>query len=138
MKSRIFTYPVLIKECHLDTFGHVNNATYLALLEEARWDLITGNGFGLAKIMQLGIGPTILEIKLRFLKEIRLREEITIETQLVSYEKKVAVIAHRILRGDEVCCTAELTIALMNLAERKLILPTPEWLQAVGAEKIDS
>ena len=44
MKFKIFTYEMLIKEKHLDTFGHVNNATYFELLEEARWDFITNNG----------------------------------------------------------------------------------------------
>ena len=61
-------YPVLIKEGHLDTFGHVNNAVYLALLEEARWDLLTQNNYGLDKIVATQIGPTILEIKINFLK----------------------------------------------------------------------
>ncbi len=30
-------YHLLILEKHLDTFGHVNNASYLEILEEARW-----------------------------------------------------------------------------------------------------
>jgi acyl-CoA thioester hydrolase len=136
MHSKIHTYPVLIKESYLDAFGHMNNAMYLTLLEEARWDLITKNGYGLNKILETGIGPTILDIKLRFLKELRLRDEVTIETQLVSYEKKIGIITHKILRGEDVCCTAEFTIGLWNLAERKLILPTPEWLKAIGAENI--
>lgn len=132
--SNIHRYPLLIKEAHLDAFGHVNNAMYLTLLEEARWDLITHHGYGLKKILATGIGPTILEVKLQFLRELRLRDEIIIETQLVSYVKKIGTIAHKILRQDEVCCTAELTIALFSLHERKLILPTPEWLHAIGAK----
>ena len=30
-----FEFEVLIREHHLDSYGHVNNATYLALYEEA-------------------------------------------------------------------------------------------------------
>ena len=78
MSSNIVTYPILIKESDLDTFGHVNNATYLKLFEEARWDLITKNGYGIKTIRETKLGPTILEIKIRFLKELRLREKITI------------------------------------------------------------
>jgi acyl-CoA thioester hydrolase len=55
MNHKIHTYPLTIKETYLDTFGHVNNAMYLALLEEARWDLITTNGYGL-KIIQVTMG----------------------------------------------------------------------------------
>jgi thioesterase-3 len=134
MHSKIHTYPILIKESYLDTFGHMNNAMYLTVLEEARWDLITKNGYGLNKIKEIGIGPTILDVKLHFLKELRLRDEVIIETQLLSYEKKIGVIAHKMIRGKDVCCTAEMMIGLFSLAERKLILPTPEWLQAIGVE----
>jgi len=132
MHSITYAYPLFIKENHLDTFGHVNNATYLAILEEARWDLLTQNGFGLNKIIESGLGPTILEIKIQFLKELRLREEVIIETKLLSYENKIGIIEQRIKRGDEVCTMAEIKIALMDIKARKLILPTPEWMRAVG------
>ena len=46
----VFTYPVTIKEVYLDTFGHMNNAMYLTLFEEARWEFITQRGFGLKTI----------------------------------------------------------------------------------------
>jgi len=132
MHSNTHHYPILIKEGHLDTFGHVNNAVYLALLEEARWDLLTSNGYGLAKIMETRIGPTILEIKINFLKELKLRDEIVIETKLVSYHKKIGIISHEIKRGDERCCTTEIKLALFDLNLRKIISPTPEWLQGIG------
>lgn len=135
MHGTIYTYPVLIKESFLDTFGHMNNAMYLTILEDARWEMLTENGFSLEKIHETGIGPVILDIKIRFLKEIKLREEIIITTQVVSYEKKIGLIAHKMMRGDELCCTAELTIGLWDLKERKLILPTPEWLHAIGFQQ---
>lgn len=132
MNSTLFSYPLIIKETYLDTFGHVNNATYLTLLEEARWELITNNGYGIKKIQETGLGPTILEIKLTFLKELRLREKITIETQMISYEAKIGKLMQKIVRDGETCCTAEFTFGLFSLHERKLVLPTQEWLVAVG------
>lgn len=136
MNRKIFSYALIIKENHLDTFGHVNNAAYLAMLEEARWDLLTENGYGLKKIQKTGIGPTILEVKLIFLKELRLREHINIQTQMLSYEKKIGKLSQKIIRDDEICCEAEFVIGLFSLAERKLILPTPEWLSAIGMSEI--
>jgi thioesterase-3 len=133
--STLFTYPVLIKENHLDSFGHVNNATYLALFEEARWDFVTKHGYGVRKMHETGLAPTILEVKLRFLKEVRLREEVVITTQLLTYKGKIAVIHHQILRGIEVCCDAEITMALFDLKQRKIVLPTAEWLTAIGVSE---
>ena len=132
MQSVVHRYNTIIKEGHLDTFGHMNNATYLALLEEARWEMVTERGFGLKKIMAEKIGPTILDISIRFLKELNLRDEITIESEVTSYEKKICIIEHRILRGTDICSTATFTLALFDLNQRKIILPTEEWLHAIG------
>ncbi len=38
-------YPVTIRETHIDSLGHVNNAVYLTLFEEARWEWITAGGY---------------------------------------------------------------------------------------------
>lgn len=132
MQSEIYKYPVIILETYLDVYHHVNNATYMTLLEEARWDLITKNGYGLKKIEETGLGPVILEVTLRFQKELRLREEIIIETQIVSYEKKIGKLVQRMMRGEEVCCSAEFTMGLFDLKARRLVAPTPEWLKGVG------
>ena len=67
MENRILKYEITIKEHHLDFYGHVNNATYLQLYEEARWQFITDNGYGFEKIKSSGLGPVILEIKIRFI-----------------------------------------------------------------------
>lgn len=121
-----------IKETDLDTFGHMNNAKYLSIFEEARWDWITVNGFGIKKMQQLGVGPTILEINLRFLKEIRLREELEIESKVISYIGKIGKLQQKMLINSETYCNAEFTIGLFDLMTRKLIQPTNEWLAAVG------
>lgn len=127
-----FTYSTMIKESQLDSFGHVNNAAYLTLLEEARWDFVTKNGYGLEKIQETRIGPVILELKLSFSKELCLRDQIIIETKVISYNKKIGKIQQHILRDGLICCTAEFTIGLFDLKNRKLIPPTQEWLAAIG------
>jgi thioesterase III len=132
MNANVYSYPAYIKEVYLDVFGHMNNTVYLTLFEEARWDLLTKNGYGLQKILEIGFGPTILEIKLNFLKELRIREEIVIETQMLSYEKKIGKLMQKMIRGGEVCCTAELVMGLFSIKERKLVVPTPEFLKGIG------
>lgn len=132
-KPDIFRYPVLIREHHLDTFGHVNNATYLELLESARWEFITSRGFGLEKILESGLGPTILDLQIKFSKEIRLREEVIIESETLSYERKIGKMRQLIRNAEgQVCCDAQMTFGLFDTRERKLVLPTSEWLYAVG------
>jgi thioesterase-3 len=131
--SPTFSYPILIKEQHLDTFGHVNNAMYLVILEEARWDLITARGFGIKTIQKSGMGPVILEYNMKFMKELRLRQNYVIETTLTSYHDKIGVLTQNILNDKkEICFEGKMTFGLFDTKERKLILPTAEWLHAIG------
>lgn len=131
MIHKIAYYPIIIKESYLDTFSHMNNATYFTLFEEARWELITKNGYGLQKVVDTGLGPTILEMNIRYMKELTLRDEVIIETQLLSYKSKIGKLRQQMVRAGEVCCVVEITIALFDLAKRKLVLPTEEWLRAL-------
>ena len=132
--NKKYLYPIIIKETYLDLFGHVNNAMYLTLFEEARWDFITKNGYGLQKIQETGEGPMLLDIQLKFIKEIRTRDEIVIESSLLSYEKKIGKLSQEMNRKGEICCTVTMTFGLFSLKERKLILPTPAWLKAMGLD----
>src|SRR5688500_5864821 len=106
MMHKKFSYTVTIKKEHLDLFGHVNNAAYLQLFEEARWDLISKNGYGIQKIQETQLAPTILEIRVSFLKELRLSDRITIETSLTSYKNKIGTLTQKMIRNDDVCCEA--------------------------------
>ena len=118
----VFRYPLLIIERHLDTFSHVNNATYLEILEEARWAFLTEQGFDLKTIHELSVGPVVLECNIQFLKELRLRQPIIVESQMMSYEKKIGVMRQDILNEEnELCCHAKLTFGFFDFKTRKLI-----------------
>ena len=47
-----FVMKLMVQETHLDFLGHMNNATYLEILEQARWEMITDRGFGIKEIQQ--------------------------------------------------------------------------------------
>jgi YbgC/YbaW family acyl-CoA thioester hydrolase len=131
--SDAFNYSVKILEHHLDTFGHVNNAKYLEIFEEARWELISQNGFGLEDVHRIKMGPIILGIEIQFKKEIKNREIITITTQCTSYEGKIAKLTQKMIkRNGEEACEATFTFGLFDFKTRKLISPMAEWLKAIG------
>lgn len=133
MSYSIFDYALTIRENHLDTFGHVNNAVYLQIFEEARWELITQNGYDLQKIKETGMGPTLLEVNIKFMRELKLRTPILVKTQLVKYEGKIMVLKQWMeSEGGVKHAEADFTIALFDTRQRKLIPPTPEWLKAIG------
>jgi thioesterase-3 len=138
MLGSVHEYPLQIQEQHLDTFGHVNNAVYLQLFEQARWELITQNGYGLTEVHRRQIGPTILEVHVRFLRELRNRQTILIKTWLDSYVGKVSKIVQQMLdETGNLCSEAVFTVGLFDLRARKLIPPTADWAAAMGLRPED-
>lgn len=133
--SALESYKILIRENHMDTYGHVNNATYLELYEEARWQILTERGYGFKTVHQLKVGPVILEVNLKFKKEIHLREVITIQTEVLNYQGKIAQMGQKMIKENgDIASEAVFTFGLFDMRERRLIEPTPEWKQALGLE----
>ena len=135
MANRVFEQSIIIREQHLDTFGHVNNARYLEIFEQARWDLITDNGFGLEYIRSSGTGPVILEVSLRFLRELKNRDQVLIRSFVDSYEGKIGHMTQLLVNdAAQICCEGKFVFAQWDTRSRKIIAPTPEWRVAVGLE----
>ena len=84
------------------------------------------------------IGPTILEINLKFQRELRNRQPIVIKTWMDSYAGKIGRVGQEIRDPEgNLFCEALFTIGLFDVAARKLIPPTPEWLRALGLTESD-
>ena len=134
--SVIFRYPLTILEKHLDSFGHVNNATYLNLYEEARWEFITERGLGLNRVLTDQIGPVLLDLNLVFKKELTNRERVVITSQYTGLKNKLVMSMSQIIYNadEKVVSNMDFTMGLMDLRERKLIKPTADWLSAIGAD----
>ncbi len=134
--NKVFEYLVTIRELHLDSFGHVNNAVYAQLYEEARWDFITKNNFGLDRIKQIHVGPVILDMKIRFKRELLNREVITIKSKTVALvSPKIMILEQVMYKADgKIASEAEFAIGFFDMKERKLVDATPEWLHAVGVK----
>lgn len=123
-------YELTIKEHNLDTFGHVNNAVYLQLYEEARWAYITARGYGLKEVQTLRKGPVILEAHVKFFKELKLRERIRITFDVVGKPGRITQIKQQMLKdNDEVASELLVTIGFFDLDERKLIPLSEAWLK---------
>jgi acyl-CoA thioester hydrolase len=130
--NHVYEFEVL--EMHLDTFQHVNNATYLTLFEQARWDWITRGGYGLNEIHKTQIGPTILKITIEYKRELKLHEKIKIETFLISFDGKIGNVRQQMVNAHgKVCTTIELTVGVFDLKQRKLVDAPKAWLKAIGA-----
>ena len=126
---------ILISETHLDSFGHLNHARYLELFEQARWDIITERGFGIDVIRRTRTGPVILEVTIKYMRELGPREPVVIRSELLTYEGKVGTFRQQMVKEDgALACEAIFRFGLFDLERRKLIDPTPAWQFALGAD----
>ncbi len=133
--AKRFETDFLIRESLIDTFGHMNNSKYLELFEEARWDIINGRGFSIPEIQRNGFGPVVLEVNLRFSKEVKLREKIKIISEVdtsATTGKTMTMIQKMVNEAGAVCCTGRFLFGFFDLKARKLVAPSPEWSRAIG------
>jgi YbgC/YbaW family acyl-CoA thioester hydrolase len=126
-------YEFQVLESDLDSFGHVNNANYLKMFENARWDLMTSRGYSIKEVHARKIGPVILEINLKFKRELKNREHVKIKTSMLSHSGKISVFRQVMIneKGEE-SCIGDFTFGLFDLTQRKLIDYTPEWKHVLG------
>ncbi|MFT6633415.1 MAG: acyl-CoA thioester hydrolase [Bacteriovoracaceae bacterium] len=130
-----FEYQTQILEHHLDSFGHVNNAKYFELYEQARWDFISKNGYGLKEIVQNKKGPIVLDVSCRFKRELTNREKITIRSESLDVKGKISHMKQEIFKENGTLASdATFTFGFMDLEARRLMNPPEEWLKAIGTK----
>lgn len=119
---------------HIDSFGHVNNSSYLVLYEEARWDILNQGNWEIDKIQKEKIGPVLLNVNLSFKRELKLGDEITISSWLHEIKNKKVISFYQEMynQNNEIASTAMFEIGLFDLEKRKLINITNEWLSVLG------
>ncbi len=131
---KLFEYEFIVRESHLDTFGHVNNATYLTLYEEARWEMIESNGWGLKRIQKEKRGPVITNINISYRREITLREKIKVQTKFKDFVNSKICRFEQVMYGQEGKIRSSVIIeaGLFDLENRKLLAPDNEWMESIG------
>ncbi len=134
--AKEYIYELMIREKHLDTLGHVNNATYLEIFEEARWDILESGNIGLESIKDKQIGPVILEINLQFKKELLNRHKIKIKSWCETLKKDKTYTIHQIMYNDkdEEACVAKMVFCIVDLKLRKSVQTPKEWATALGLD----
>ena len=99
-KRRIFGY-----EC--DIYGHLNNANYLHLYEEARADALEQMGLAVRELNKSGLHIYLTSIELTFKKGITLEEIVTIKSSIKEMNRVSTIWEQKIYNSkNELCNTA--------------------------------
>ena len=133
--SGMFFYDFTVDQDLLDDYGHVNNARYFDLYEEARWEILNKSGYGQEMVKMSKKGPVILEVNVRFKSELLPGQKIRIETSSRRKNDKIFYFDQVMINEEgKEASKAVFTYALFDLVKRKMIKPDEGWLKAFGFE----
>ena len=94
---KIFGY-----EC--DIYGHLNNANYLHLYEEARADALEDMDMSIGKLNEEGIRIYISEINLTFKIGLPVGERVVVDTRMVKANRAISVWKQEIFNAAGELC----------------------------------
>jgi acyl-CoA thioester hydrolase len=130
----MFSYKGIITADMMDSNQHLHHSKYLYFLEEARWATLCKSPEDRIRLLQeTGAGYVILEMKLRFRKELLEGDafEILTTSKPLSHPK-ICLTEQRIRTKSQEVLRAEITFGLLDLKKRKLIEPPEKWKKALG------
>ena len=113
----------------LDANGHVNYSAYIDAAGDLRYRFFIEHGFPPEKFEQIGIGPVYTSIHAQFLREVRMRETVSITFALTGLSPLGGrwKVHHEVIKANgKKAVSIEIEGAILDLATRKPVLPEPE------------
>jgi thioesterase-3 len=128
---------ITVRSTDVDLFGHVNNAVYLNYLEWARVELLTEVGLPIETCLARGVVPVVVEIRIRYRRELCFGERVTVTAEPVELRRSVGVLRQEVRKADgTVAAEAEVTFLFIDAKTRRSVPMPPEmtaWLNGGGA-----
>lgn len=135
MPSEFFESRLRVRTYECDSYGHVNNATYLNYLEYARMETLEQKGFTLEKLKELGFLVFIRRIEIDYKFPASMGEKLIVRTHIHDYRKSSGTFAQEIFRevDNKPIAAAKVTWVFTNLQGRPIPIP-PVIQEAFGIE----
>lgn len=134
MESRLHTTTITVRSYHADAYGHVNNARYLELLEEARWRLLE-EGLDLSILERDGLGFVVVRIEIDYRQPAGVGDVLEFRSRLKRMGARSGVVNQKVLRqrDETLVAEADVTFVLIDRATGKPTGFSDELRRAFGA-----
>lgn len=119
----------------MDPNRHMRHSVYNDYAAQTRVDMFKDFGFSIEEFARMGLGPILFREETKFLKEIGLSEQITVNCALTQMRKDGSrwTFLHKIFKenGNK---AAEIIVdgAWLNLKKRKLAAPNDKMLEVIN------
>lgn len=107
---------IKVRNYHIDSYGHVNNAQYLNYLEDARTDFFDELGFSLPSLRARGLQIFITNVNLRYRQPAKLGDTLLVYGWLGELASRRATWQHQVLnqQTSELVLTASVSGMFLN------------------------
>jgi acyl-CoA thioester hydrolase len=125
---------VEIRYADIDTYGHVNNATYATYFEEARIDYlydVVDCGEALLSGSESGTGIVIANLEVDFVQPVRISDSVAVAVRVPRLGEKSFPFEYEVRTEDGVAATGETTVVTYD-RDTESSRPIPEdWRDAI-------
>ena len=107
---------IKVRGYHEDRFGHVNNARYLELLEEARWEHLEERGLNASFFKEHGIFPVVVRLSIAYRRPTSTGDTLDVTADVVRASRRKVVIGQeaRLVSTGDVAVEAEVTAVFVD------------------------
>ena len=118
--GRVHHLPVRVYYEDTDFTGVVYHANYLRFFERGRSDFLRSAATGHAELLDRDdpIAFAVVRMEIDFRKAARIDDALVVRTAFDAVKGPRLLVSQQILRGDEVVCAAEVTVAVIDLNGR--------------------
>ena len=119
----------------MDFNSHMRNTAYLDKSADVRMMYFADNGFPMSEFMRLKLGPVVMKDEVEYFREFHLLDEVRISIMLagLSEDGSRMIIRNDFYRKDTLAARVTSTAGWFDLANRKLVCPPADLLQALRA-----
>jgi acyl-CoA thioester hydrolase len=133
--SEAFNVRIKVRGYELDTQGHLNWAEYLHYAEHVRWEFLAAAGITQDGLLATGFGPVVLDVAVRFRRELRAGDEVDVSCAFVFEGGKTFQILQDFRRPDgRLAASLTSTSGLLDLRERRLAEDPGKHFRALATE----
>lgn len=129
-----YTTAVEVRYTDIDTYGHVNNATYATYFEEARIDYlndVVDASEALLSGGESGTGIVIANLEVDFVQPVRISDSVTVAVRIPRLGEKSFPFEYEVRTENGVAATGETTVVAYDRdAESSRSIPE-DWRSAI-------
>jgi len=122
-QTKIYSCPIEVRGYELDSFGHVNNATYLNYLEHARWKMLNEEGITLEWIEREQRWPVISSIEIKYLRPTFMGDQLIVKTRVMDQSRARFTFEQLIYKDETLVTSAVVHSVIVNEKGRPVELP---------------